>query len=94
MLVFVFDDFRGTSPSGRGYTLQQRGGDTMLSVIKLLAEREGETPENVYAEMQRAITLAWADPKNRRAIIRLTGIKTCPTVEQFITAAANKVSAP
>lgn len=63
----------------------------MLPEIELLAVREGKQPEEIYAEIQSAIDVTWANRTNRLAIIALTGHLRKPTVEELIRVIVAKV---
>lgn len=65
----------------------------MNRYIKIIAAREGETPEKILDAIQEAIDIAWSSgyTQNHRAQKNLTGGTTPPNPEELITAIANKV---
>ena len=59
----------------------------MLDVFKTIAAQEGVTPEEVYAEIQKAIDEAWEIPEGKWRMIRLTKSFFKPTPDTLISAA-------
>lgn len=60
----------------------------MNRYIELVAARHGVSPEEVRAEIQKAIDLAWNDPFRRSVIQHITGKLTKPAPDDLILALA------
>ena len=58
----------------------------MTEIIKAIAAREHTKPEAVYAEIEKAISIAWesSDPKVKHAQMALTGKYSPPKPEELI----------
>lgn len=65
----------------------------MNQYIQFIADREGETPEEILRAIQKALELAWAsnDPQHVYAREKLTGNHTAPSPEDFIAAVVREV---